>query len=274
MSKIYGHVYLAGPITGLSYEGCEGWKPEARKLIDQHIALYSPLRGKDYLRPLKVVEDQHESLDILSGQRGITYRDFHDVSRADLLLVNMLGAKRVSIGTCIEIAWAFSMKKPVICVMEAEGNPNDHSMLRECCSLIVQDMAKACELVNKFLLPDTILDARGSQQKSAEAVLAAQGQIKNIQSLTKEQFSEELQKQMSRAARVAGPDKCCRSEQPPAPEAKKTVELSTDEFIEMFMRPTSSFDTGVSYIVKNPRIEALMEAAVECAAKLNDKPAH
>ncbi len=57
-------------------------------------------------------------------------RDSFDVRTADALVVNLTGAKKVSIGTVMEIAWAWEKRTPVIAIVE-EGNIHEHSMLYE-----------------------------------------------------------------------------------------------------------------------------------------------
>lgn len=132
-------VYLAGPITGLSYDGCTDWREQAIKaLAKRGIQGVSPLRGKEYLSTEKIVGDNYDGhenpiIAILSSQRGIYARDKFDCHRSDAIIVNMLGAQRVSIGTVMEIAWAAAANIPVILVMEKEGNIHEHSMLREAC---------------------------------------------------------------------------------------------------------------------------------------------
>lgn len=59
-------------------------------------------------------------------------RDFTDVKRCDALLVNLLGCEKITAGTAIELGWAYAMQKPVVVLIEAEGNPHDaHPMLIE-----------------------------------------------------------------------------------------------------------------------------------------------
>ena len=52
MANIYPikTVYLAGPITGLSYGAArQGWREEMKKLLPDHVHPMSPMRGKDFL---------------------------------------------------------------------------------------------------------------------------------------------------------------------------------------------------------------------------------
>ncbi|HOW37212.1 MAG TPA: nucleoside 2-deoxyribosyltransferase [Candidatus Pacearchaeota archaeon] len=124
-------VYLAGPITGLSYNGCTDWRKYAiAELRKWGIAGISPLRAKEYLASETNVADKYDNF-VLSTQKGITTRDRFDVNSCDVMLANLLGAQKVSIGTMIEYGWADAARKPIITIMEKEGNIHDHSMLRE-----------------------------------------------------------------------------------------------------------------------------------------------
>lgn len=146
-------VYLAGPITGLSYDNCVDWRNQAiEHFKDFGIKGISPLRGKSYLQNETSVADHydeniHPIAAAMSSQRGIYARDKFDCLRADIVLVNMLGAKRVSIGTVMEIAWAAQNNTPIVLVMEDQGNPHEHSMLREACAFRVNNLEDALHII-------------------------------------------------------------------------------------------------------------------------------
>jgi nucleoside 2-deoxyribosyltransferase len=90
----------------------------------------------------------------LTGRRGITRRDHNDCISADALVVNLLGAKIVSIGTMFELAWAYDRQIPVILVMEEYGNIHEHAMLEELYTYRVTSLDAACFLTRTLLLPD------------------------------------------------------------------------------------------------------------------------
>jgi len=149
-------VYLAGPITGLSFVGATDWRRDAAIAIGERsegrVETLSPMRHKDYLSGVEKIADSYEG-SVLSSQRGIFYRDRLDCTRADLVLVNMLGASRVFIGTVMEIAWANAREIPIVLVME-DGNLHEHSMLREACGFRVQTMPEAIDVALRILMPD------------------------------------------------------------------------------------------------------------------------
>jgi len=116
------------------------------------IKVISPMRGKDYLKNEKQIKASYEDIPPSSG-RGITCRDRFDTMRCDAMLINLIGAKKVSIGTILEAGWADSKRKPIILVIEKEGNPHDHPMLKEISGFIVDNLDEAIELAKKILLP-------------------------------------------------------------------------------------------------------------------------
>ena len=145
-------VYLAGPITGTSYGECTDWRQFVQdRLSNKGIIGLSPMRHKDYLLQETAMGDTYEE-QVMSSQRGIFGRDFWDATRCDALFVNLLGADRVSIGTVMEISWAWSARNPVVLVMENEGNPHEHAMLREACYFRVPTVEEGIDVIGKLFL--------------------------------------------------------------------------------------------------------------------------
>lgn len=145
-----GTVYLSGPITGLAYEGCTDWRDFARKrLADMGIEGLCPMRGKDYLRGKDTITDRmQEGLErAMSQDAAIVTRDRWDTTRCDFVLVNLLGAKTVSIGTVIEIGWADLARKPVVLVMEPSGNPHEHAFIRQLTGYRVTTLDEGLDLI-------------------------------------------------------------------------------------------------------------------------------
>jgi nucleoside 2-deoxyribosyltransferase len=148
-------VYLAGPISGLTYGEGQDWRSYVKaKLWKWDIEGYSPLRCKDYLSGAGVLEQSYEETP-LSTDRGIMTRDFNDCQTADLIFVNFIGAApgRVSIGTVMEIAWGYSMRKPVVCVMDKTGDLHDHPMIREALGFRFTNLDQAIAATRAILLP-------------------------------------------------------------------------------------------------------------------------
>lgn len=144
-------VYLAGPITGCSYDECTDWRSFAIKKLRQYdIRGLDPMRAKSYLSDQKVLGNVYDT-DPLCSSRGIMTRDHWDCTRCDVILVNLLGARIPSIGTIMEIAWAWDNNIPVVVAMEKEGNIHDHAMVNEATGFRVSSLQEAIETVIAIL---------------------------------------------------------------------------------------------------------------------------
>lgn len=150
-------IYLSGPITGETYEGCSDWRIEASKKIAQlsngEVKTLSPLRGKQGLESKQTVLKQFYTENPLTTPHNIMGRDYNDTVRSDLVLVNLKGSQRVSIGTVMEVAWAYQSRVPVIIIDDKDGIHN-HIMLYEYALNVVDNFDLGVELALTTLLPD------------------------------------------------------------------------------------------------------------------------
>jgi len=143
-------VYLAGPITGCTYNGCIDWRKYATdKLANSDIVGLDPMRGKTFLEKETSVGNNYAHP--LGTPRGIMTRDHWDCTRCDVLLVNLMGATRVSIGTVMEIAWAYQVRIPIVLVIEPEGNPHDHAMIQEAIGFRTSCLDDAINIIKAIL---------------------------------------------------------------------------------------------------------------------------
>ena len=146
-------VYLAGPITGLTYGDCTDWREYAQKTLGAvGITGVSPLRAKNYLKTCEgeLIGDEYFDK-VLSCAKGITTRDRWDAMNCDLLLVNLLGAEKVSIGTMIEYGWADAARNPIITVIEEDDNRHDHAMVRELTGFRVETLDEGLNVAKAIL---------------------------------------------------------------------------------------------------------------------------
>lgn len=144
-------VYLAGPIAGNTYDQAEGWRAYAREVLEDHgIEVLSPLRAKDFLASEGLLHQHSYDVHPLSTNKGITTRDRFDCQRADVVLVNLLGAERVTIGTMIELGWADAARRPIVLALE-EGGVHDHAIVREVAGFIVPSLDEAIQLTIAIL---------------------------------------------------------------------------------------------------------------------------
>jgi len=137
-------VYLAGPIGGLTWDEASKWRDHASKLINSFtVECLSPLRDMDgvSLRDSCFVTDggkignepQDPSKDAIPFEK-LFDRDYQDVVDSNFILFNFLGAKKQSVGTVCELAWAWHMRKPYVVVIEPDNinhNPFLKKQMRE-----------------------------------------------------------------------------------------------------------------------------------------------
>jgi nucleoside 2-deoxyribosyltransferase len=154
-------VYLSGPITGLSYNGCTDWRRYFASLLKPDVVPLSPMRGKEYLAAEENIKDAYKSEQCvsqspaalaLSCSAGITAKDRNDVFNCDAMVVHLLGAKQISIGTVVEFGWADAFRKPIISIIENDGsNVHEHSIVNTVTGFRVPTLEDAVHLVNILL---------------------------------------------------------------------------------------------------------------------------
>ena len=135
-------IYLVGPISGCSYKGCAEWRevltPELEEL---GFNVFSPIHGEVHLRRKKNISSF--GTDEVLTSHAIVARDKFYVMSSDILLVNFLGAQRVSIGSIMEMGWAYMSNKLIITVMEKTKNLHDHAFIREVTTLMCPSLEEA-----------------------------------------------------------------------------------------------------------------------------------
>lgn len=120
MSYTQPAVYLAGPITGLSYDATTDWRAAASKALGAHGILgISPMRCKEFLAGARRIAGSYED-GALGAAAGIYTRDRHDIRQCDAVLMNLLGVSSPTIGCMIELGWADAFSIPVVLVIERE----------------------------------------------------------------------------------------------------------------------------------------------------------
>lgn len=142
-------IYLAGPITGLTYEESEQWRDQFKKLVHPTIKCYSPLRGKGYLKKHGKLDGAYDEFP-LSTSKGLTARDRYDCTHADVVVFNLLNASRISIGTMIEFGWADAHNIPTVAIMEPSSIHN-HPMVEAIVNFRVTSLVDAAHIVNIIL---------------------------------------------------------------------------------------------------------------------------
>jgi nucleoside 2-deoxyribosyltransferase len=153
-------VYLAGPIANQTFETSFDWREfvgaEIESRSNQKIKTYSPLREKYNLLPKgEILSCSPTNNHPLTTSRGIMTRDHNDCKTSDLIFVNLLGAKKISIGTVMEMTFAFVYKIPTVVVMETfpSDNPHEHHpMLQQTIDYRVNNLEDGVDIALSILL--------------------------------------------------------------------------------------------------------------------------
>jgi nucleoside 2-deoxyribosyltransferase len=163
-------VYLAGPIVGLDYDGATEWRNYAIEKL-RPLAGFSPMRAKPYLKHVKSFSHSADENDqagsashAMSSVRGIMARDHYDCITSDIILLNLLPARKPIIGSSMETAWAFDRHIPVVCVLPKNhfelSDPVvhgcvEHGMLQEAVKFRVDTLDEGIDICRTILLgPD------------------------------------------------------------------------------------------------------------------------
>lgn len=172
-------IYLCGPIGGLSYEECSGWREYVMTALEKDVVEYQytaqeglgykdgvphvtcqtsiarpagaiivpkfkcicPMRGEEvFLKTLGTpIPTRHATISDhpLASDRVQSARDFWDVKEADVLFVNLLGAKEASIGSVGEVAIGWHLRKFILVIAEPGNIHTEHGLFREWASLVL-----------------------------------------------------------------------------------------------------------------------------------------
>ena len=155
-------IYLAGPMAGISKQSADSWRDYVAARLDGvhempsgpsvEILCWNPTRGEDTDSSAKFSAVATNTSPCNSTQ-GILGRDRNDVMTADLVFMNVTGAKRVSIGTTVELGWADAYRKPLILVMEKSGNIHEHLFFDGLCTYRVDNLDAGIDCARHILMP-------------------------------------------------------------------------------------------------------------------------
>lgn len=143
-------LYLAGPLTGRTFDEAANWRQEVRKHLAAtapHIRCLDPMRGKPYLQNAAEIGAHLYHRGPL-GPRAIVARDLWDLRRADIVMMNLAGAESPSVGCMVELGIAYSNDCLTVVVLDSdEGNPHDHIFVHALASAVVPSVDKAIAVV-------------------------------------------------------------------------------------------------------------------------------
>jgi len=137
------YVYLAGPITGLTLQDASAWREDENlinSLAKHGYEVLTALRDKEHLHaydgkvlPARYSDEEEESE---------VFLDLNDINDSRVVLANMHGASRVSVGTAWEMGYAYAKGIPVIAVVDA-GSVYDHLFVNQTAYRVVPSLFEA-----------------------------------------------------------------------------------------------------------------------------------
>lgn len=148
-------IYLSGPICGLTFAECTEWRGLVKHRLEDFAEILDPMRDvtADTFDTVITTDGGSQSTadPVMNTDRGIITRDYFDTVTSTLLIVNLLGAKKASIGTVAEIAWAYQARIPIIVIMEDTGNVHEHPFVTELASFRVDNIQRAISVAKSMI---------------------------------------------------------------------------------------------------------------------------
>lgn len=143
-------IYLAHPISGCSFDDVlEYYDDAVEVLADYGYEVMYPMVAKGYLRTEKKFR-AHGYGQPLSQNHAIVERDRWMVKRANVFYANLLTATEVSIGCCMELAWAHDSRIHTIAAMQ-EDNMHQHAFVLECAHVILPTHVEVLAYLKKLI---------------------------------------------------------------------------------------------------------------------------
>lgn len=143
-------LYLAGPLTGRTFEQATGWRGYVREnlaIAAPHIRCLDPMRAKEHFQQAGEIGPEHYHRGTLEP-KAIVARDLWDLRRADAMMMNLSGAKAPSIGCMVELGFAQANSCFTVVILAAdEHNPHDHLFVHALASAVVRSVDEAIAVV-------------------------------------------------------------------------------------------------------------------------------
>jgi nucleoside 2-deoxyribosyltransferase len=146
-------VYLAGPITGLTYDDARfGWRKEFGERMTEHgVTVLSPMRHEGHLAEVKGPLDKDYPSHIFSHGKMIVAKDFLDIDVSAIVVANFMGAKKASLGTVAEIGYAAAKGKTIVVIRDKDDAIHNHPFINEPAAVVVDNLEDAIAITGSLL---------------------------------------------------------------------------------------------------------------------------
>lgn len=143
-------IYIAGPISGKGYDEVMKYFKTTNDLLSKHFEVFCPLNGKGHLRNELEFKAHGYDEHPISTNHAIIERDRWMVDQSDVIYANLTeSGERVSIGTCMELAWGHDKGKHTIVAMNKD-NIHRHAFVLEAADIVFETHKEAMEYLRNL----------------------------------------------------------------------------------------------------------------------------
>jgi len=147
-------VYLAGPISGQSYDDVVAVINKKKSYLENlGYTVLNPMTAKKAIRTeIKLRSSGYGNPE--STNHAIFERDRWMVENTDIIFVDFSSAEeRVSIGSCMEMAWGSILGKYIVAVIP-KGSVHEHAFVLEAADIVYETTEEALNYLEQFALQD------------------------------------------------------------------------------------------------------------------------
>lgn len=149
------NIYIARPISGMSGKVVFGYYDGmSTELLQYYEKVYTPVVGKAELR----FEKKYKAKDFrhpVATNKAIVGRDSWMVRQCDVLFLNLLGAKDISIGCVSELAWAWLLGKHTVTVIDSE-NVHQHAFILQMSNIVWDNEEDAIKYLRELAIDTSV----------------------------------------------------------------------------------------------------------------------
>ena len=146
-------IYLAHPISGMTSDAILDYYGNIVKRLENMYECFYPMIGKGYFRNDPKYKGEplatNGFTNPVSTNHAIVERDLWMVNQADIVFVDFSKADRVSIGCCMELAWASLLRKHTIVVLD-DKDIHKHAFILDCSDIIFPTVEDAMIYLKKL----------------------------------------------------------------------------------------------------------------------------
>lgn len=134
-------IYLAGPMTGLSFHDQIDWRNDFTDMIQDRRAVERILVFNPCLA-YSPSDNRHKT------EKEVMRYEIYNLKKADVVVANLTGQS--SIGTCMEVAVAHEHGIPIVGLYK-DAEPL-HPWLNECCTRVCDSMDELIEYIADYYI--------------------------------------------------------------------------------------------------------------------------